>query len=85
MSAAVGLVLMAAGHTVGWPIVRGGAQTLTDALAGHLRSLGGRIEISHEVTALGSGTDITLADITPRQLLRIGGGVCRVRTAANWK
>jgi phytoene dehydrogenase-like protein len=73
-SAAVGLTLMAAGHAVGWPIVRGGAQTLSDALAGHLRSLGGRIETSHEVTALDSGSDVTLADVTPRQLLRIAGG-----------
>ena len=73
-SAAVGLTLMAAGHAVGWPIVRGGAQTLADALARHLRALGGRIETSHEVTALDSGSDVTLADVTPRQLLRIAGG-----------
>ena len=73
-SAAVGLVLMAAGHAVGWPILRGGAQTLADAMAGHLRSLGGQIETSHEVTSLSGACDVTLADITPRQLLRIAGG-----------
>ena len=32
-SAAVSLTLMAAGHASGWPILRGGAQTLADALA----------------------------------------------------
>ena len=73
-SAAVGLVLAAAGHGVGWPILRGGAQTLTDALAGHLRSIGGRIETSHEVEALDPAFDMTLADVTPRQLLQIAGG-----------
>jgi phytoene dehydrogenase-like protein len=45
---------------------------LTDALARHLISLGGRIEIDREVTRLPE-TDLTLADITPRQLLRIAG------------
>jgi len=47
-SAAVGLLLMAADHARGWPIVRGGAQTLTNALARHLEPLGGRIESCHK-------------------------------------
>jgi phytoene dehydrogenase-like protein len=71
-SAAVGLVLMAAGHACGWPIVRAGAQMLTDALARHFESLGGRIETGREVTQL-PGTNLILADVTPRQLLRIAG------------
>lgn len=69
-SAAVGLTLMAAGHASGWPILWGGAQALTDALARHLQDLGGRIEIEHEVAQLPE-SDLILADITPRQLLRI--------------
>jgi phytoene dehydrogenase-like protein len=71
-SAAVAIILMAAGHTVGWPIARGGAQTLSSALAHYLESLGGRIETCREVTQLPE-TDVVLADITPRQLLRIAG------------
>ena len=71
-SAAVALTLMAAGHANGWPIVRGGAQALPDALAQHLEDLGGRIEINHEITQLPEA-DLILADITPRQLLRIAG------------
>jgi phytoene dehydrogenase-like protein len=63
-STAVGLVLIAAGHTTGWPILRGGAQALPDALARYLRDLGGRIEVDHEVTQLPE-TDIILAAITP--------------------
>ena len=42
-TSAVGLVLGLAGHAVGWPIVRGGSQNLSDALASYLRSLGGEI------------------------------------------
>jgi phytoene dehydrogenase-like protein len=63
---------MAAGHSDGWPIVRGGAQTLADILADHLRFLGGRIEANHEVIELPE-SDVVLADLTPRQLLRIAG------------
>ena len=71
-SAAVGLVLMAAGHASGWPIVRGGAQTLTDTLARHLESFGASIETNHDVTQL-PHADVILADITPRQLIHIAG------------
>jgi phytoene dehydrogenase-like protein len=35
-SAAVGLVLGAAGHAKGWPIAAGGAQSISDALASYL-------------------------------------------------
>jgi phytoene dehydrogenase-like protein len=69
-SAAVGLILLAAGHASGWPILRGGAQTLPDALARYLESLDGRIEINHEVTQRPEA-DLILAGITPRQLLRM--------------
>jgi phytoene dehydrogenase-like protein len=71
-SAAVGLVLMAAGHATGWPIVQGGAQTLTDALASHFELLDGHIETGREVRKLPEA-DLILADVTPRQLLRIAG------------
>jgi phytoene dehydrogenase-like protein len=43
-SAAFGLVLGAAGHAVGWPLPRGGSQAISNALALHLRELGGEIE-----------------------------------------
>ena len=71
-SAAVALTLIAAGHTSGWPILRGGAQTLPDALARYLQDLGGHIETEREVIELPQN-GLILADITPRQLLRIAG------------
>ena len=57
-SAAVGLTMIAAGHTRGWPILRGGAQSLTDALVRHLEDLGGRVETGREVT------ELPLSDLT---------------------
>ena len=40
LSAGFGTLLGAAAHAVGWPIPRGGAQSITDALIAHLESLG---------------------------------------------
>ncbi len=40
------------GHAVGWPLPRGGSQSIADALASYLRSLGGEIETGHPVTSL---------------------------------
>jgi phytoene dehydrogenase-like protein len=72
-SAAFGLVLGVTAHAVGWPIVRGGAQQLSDALAAYLRSLGGEIFLNRPVGALDElpPSRIVLCDVTPRQLLKI--------------
>ena len=51
-SAAFGLVLCILAHAVGWPIVRGGTQKLADALAAHLRSLGGEIRTGAPVSSI---------------------------------
>ena len=60
-SAAAALLLGAAGHASGMPVAAGGGQALTDALAQHLRSLGGRILTGVEVLKLeqlpGGGCD----------------------------
>jgi phytoene dehydrogenase-like protein len=75
LSAAFGLLLGIAAHAVGWPIPRGGAQSLTDALCRCLSRLGGIVRTSspvHTVAAL-SAYDLVLLDVTPRQLLLMGG------------
>ena len=74
-SAAFGLVLGILGHTVGWPIPRGGAQCISDAMAVYLRSLGGEIVTGVEVKSLEMlpSARAILCDVTPRQLLRIAG------------
>jgi phytoene dehydrogenase-like protein len=69
-TAAFGLILLAAGHLFGWPFPRGGAQNISDALADHLRSLGGEIETGARVDELPRAQTV-LCDLTPRGLLRI--------------
>ena len=75
VSAAFGIVLAMSAHRVGWPVARGGSQRLADALASHLRSLGGEIETSQPVGSLDElpPAAATLLDVTPRQLLRLAG------------
>jgi phytoene dehydrogenase-like protein len=75
MSAAVGLVLGAAGQVVGWPIVEGGAQALSDALAKYFVSLGGEIRTGVRVSDLRElgDADAIVCDISPRQLRQIAG------------
>ncbi len=74
-SAAIGLVLGASAHAVGWPMPRGGSQRISDALAAHLTSLGGRIETGTPVERLEDlpSAAVTLLDITPRQVIGIAG------------
>jgi phytoene dehydrogenase-like protein len=74
-TASFGMVLAVAGHTVGWPVVRGGSQALADALVAQLHDLGGEVVTGTEVTSLDElpTARATLLDVTPRQLLRIGG------------
>jgi phytoene dehydrogenase-like protein len=74
-SAAFGMLLGACGHAVGWPFPRGGAQRIADALASYLRGLGGKIETGvsiHSLDELPPARAI-LCEITPKQLLKIGG------------
>src|ERR1019366_6041573 len=71
-SAAVGLVLAVIGHASGWPLPRGGAQRIGDALAGYLRSLGGEIRTGSRVTAL-PDAPVVMCDVGPRQLVGLAG------------
>jgi phytoene dehydrogenase-like protein len=81
LSAGFGVLLGAAAHVGGWPIPRGGAQSITAALCGYLSSLGATIKTSARVERLRDlpSYDMTLCDVTPRQLLRIADGQLSVR------
>ncbi|MGH8094734.1 MAG: phytoene desaturase family protein [Chthoniobacterales bacterium] len=74
-SAAFGLVLGAAGHAVGWPLPRGGSQTIANALAAHLRELGGEIETNCRIENLAQlpKANAVLFDTTCWQFARIAG------------
>jgi len=74
-SAAFGLMLGLLGHAVGWPLARGGSQSIAAGLASYLRSLGGEIETGRRVaslTELGHSRTVLL-DVTPRGLLALAG------------
>ena len=74
-TSAIGLVLMTAAHKQGWPIPKGGSQSLANALASYFMSIGGEIKTDFLVTSLDQlpSTKAILFDITPRQLLKIAG------------
>jgi phytoene dehydrogenase-like protein len=74
-SAAFGWIIGGSAQAVGWPIPKGGAQKISDALASYLRSLGGAIYANHEVRSLQEfpPNALVFCDITPRQLLLIAG------------
>jgi phytoene dehydrogenase-like protein len=69
-SAGVALGLLVLGHAVGWPFPRGGAERLAAALAARLRALGVEILTGSPVDEL-PPADLVLADVSPRELLRI--------------
>jgi phytoene dehydrogenase-like protein len=76
LSASFGMVLGIAAHAIGWPIPRRGAQSLTNALADYFtHALGGRISANNPIRNLRDlpACDITMCDITPRQLLALTG------------
>ena len=74
-TAAFGLTLGVMAHSVGWPMARGGSQSVADAMAAYLVSLGGEIHTNlyvHSMADLPSAKAI-LFDLTPRQILKITG------------
>ncbi|MCR2813065.1 NAD(P)/FAD-dependent oxidoreductase [Microbacterium sp. zg.Y1090] len=76
VGAGAGLALQAHAHAGGWPIPRGGSQTIIDALIADLVAHGGEVVTDHEVTSLQElpRARATLLDVTPRALLHLAQG-----------
>jgi phytoene dehydrogenase-like protein len=74
-SAMFGLMLGALGHAFGWPFPKGGSQSLADALASYLSSLGGEIYTDALVRTVDDvpRTRAVLFDVAPLRLLDIAG------------
>ena len=72
-SSGFAMALLASAHAVGWPLPRGGSQRIADALAAHLRELGGVIETGRRVERLAELPQhrALLLDLTPRQVLHL--------------
>jgi|ERR1700677_406477 phytoene dehydrogenase-like protein len=75
LSGAFGMLMAVPAHAVGWPIPRGGSQSLTNALCGYLSTFGSKVRTSSRVESLAAlcHYDVILCDVTPQQLLRIAG------------
>ncbi len=73
LSAAVAVMLGVAGHAVGWPLAKGGSQSITNAMIAYLRSLGGeaiadcRVESFSELPP----AKAYLFDLAPRNMAQI--------------
>jgi phytoene dehydrogenase-like protein len=74
-TAAFGLMMGMLAHAIGWPLARGGSQSIANALARYFESLGGETVTNCEVHTLADlpPARMVLLDVTPRQLLKIAG------------
>lgn len=80
-SSAVAMVLGVLAHRGGWPMPRGGAQRLADALAAHLLELGGKIDTGRLVSSLSElpPCRAVLLDTSPRAALQLAGDMLPAR------
>jgi len=75
LSAAIGLIFAVSGHLTSWPVPRGGAESITDALTSLLGSLGGELETGSWVRSLGDVPECRaiVFDTSPDALAKIAG------------
>ncbi len=75
LTASFGIMFAVTAHAVGWPIPKGGAQAITNALMGYLATLGGEVRTNARVSKLAElgEYDVALCDVSPRQLVGIAG------------
>ncbi|MCW2856846.1 MAG: FAD-dependent oxidoreductase [Marmoricola sp.] len=80
LSGSVGLMLTAAGHRAGWPVAKGGTQSISNAMISLLESHGGAVKTGVTVSSLdelrdldGRTPDIVMLDTAPDAVLRIVG------------
>ncbi len=75
LTAAFGLLLGATGHAVGWPVPRGGAGAITDALLALLRERGATLAAGRHVRSLAEVPPARayLLDLAPRHAARVAG------------
>lgn len=72
-TSAIGLVLGAVGHRLGWPLPKGGSQSLALAMASYFESLGGEIETGTKIRSLTQlpASRAVFFDTSPAQVLDI--------------
>ena len=73
LTAAVGIMLAVSGHYAGWPVAKSGSQTIANAMAKYLVSLGGEICCNNTVSSLDDLPEsrIYLFDTSPKAMAAI--------------
>jgi phytoene dehydrogenase-like protein len=87
LSSSVGMALISACHSGGWPVAAGGSQAIADALAADLSEHGGRIETGVRVRTLAElGSPGAVAfDLAPGAVAEIVGGRLPARVARAYR
>ena len=87
MSSSVGCALINACHAFGWPVAKGGSQSISDALASVLREHGGTIETGRRISDLAelSGADAVVFDLAPGAVAQIAGERLPARVARAYR
>ncbi len=87
MSAAVGVAMICAGHSVGWPVPQGGSRSIAEALASIVRERGGRIETGVRVRSLAElpRADAVILDLVPQGVLELAGEALPDRVARAYR
>ena len=88
-TSAVGLMLGAIGHSHGWPLARGGSETITKALAARFEELGGKIELGRTVETVDElPPGKIFLDVMPPAAVRIAGHrmtASKARRLSRWR
>lgn len=88
-TSAVGLMLGAIAHSHGWPLARGGSQTIAQALASRFETLGGTIELGRTVTSVDELPDgKVFLDVMPPSAFRIARhriAASKARRLSRWR
>ena len=74
-SSAIALMFSLMGHMVNWPVVAGGSESISRALAGYFKDLGGTIQTSYRIKNMNAlpQAKAYLFDTDPVQLANIAG------------
>ncbi len=74
-TSAIAVMLQMSAHAVGWPVAQGGSQSIANALASKLKSLGGEVRCGWNVRSLEELPDarVVLFDTSPRVMTGIAG------------
>ena len=74
-TSSIAIVLNILAHINGWPLPKGGAQQITNALINCFKKAGGEVQTGFKVTSLKELPEarVILLDLTPAQLLSLAG------------